>query len=538
MVAYALVDNSKASDVDRIDCEPNADALDEEDKEVGEQLDPADSKGFLFKLSANGTFDKSSPSLEASCHDDKQNPRAALEKQTRNLQLALAPVLLLLVTLIGIALYSYASFQSNASSYGNNRQESPACGLGEALFPEYKALNMDEALGLDKHNVSSLTISLSKDGTILAIVAPEWNNSVQLTRKLGSRKQVSTYFDVPLNATITSMTLSGDGTHIVAGGDSHTVLVDLKKQAQVTFEDIIANRNISATFFQERFIVSDVAMNHDATRFAVAYGTNDTHGGVYGRPDERGEWEWDNMTSAKVVVFERNASNIWHSTEGGTTYQTDNFGLQLAMSNDADRIFLSTEHDNKKHQMNFMFIDNGRWGGGGDFFSLVRNKQCNNARSDVAASKDGISVIVAVQCWNEGNDGFVYVYPLVEDPAAEIDWDAPYSVNFGFNLGYYKWNRKIKHLTHDLGTNSLQPMSVIMSGDAALTILAIDGVILSRFDGDVATLTADSERSVPVSTGTALSIAISDDASVIVLATTDAKTGGSVCVLKRKRRWF
>ncbi|GKY97307.1 hypothetical protein MPSEU_000689100 [Mayamaea pseudoterrestris] len=525
MASYSLVDNTMANN---FEMESANAVFPIEEKKPGENTY---SSLLLFEHNEHGS-DEENVSNSPSLFEEKQVEGAVLKKQLR--RISIAAFALLLVGVLSIIVYLYAPPRNIDNSSSSAEQENmdvasiartgrfSSCDFGNQFFPDFVAISLDEELGLDQDIISKLAISMSKDGSKIAITAPEWNNSVRLIRNLGSPDQMTLQLNVPLAQKISSMALSGDGNFIVAGDVFYTVLFDVNKMEQLPFLDVIGNYNRSED--STGFVISDVAINYDATRLAIAYGTNDTSTASFGMGDDRPAWQWTNYTPALTVIYEGTARNgmeeDWKDSQFPMSYQTDNFGLQLAMSSNGKRVFQSTEHDIRNHQMNFIYRDDSMdaWYGAMDFFALLDNDQCKDTVSDVTVSDKGTVAVVALQCLTDHDGVSVYLYPVVESSPQSDPMSST-------------WNRHPKPLVRKLDTNSLKPMSVTMAGDATLTILAVDGVLLERFDGKPGVSSDGVGGTMPADT--TITVQISQDANVVALGTVDATNEGSVCIFKK-----
>ena len=390
-----------------------------------------------------------------------------------------------------------------------------ACDIASQLFVDYHAGHF----GMDADFGSHVVFSLSASGTQLAMATPVWPNQVRFIDHLGSTEQTRQDLDMDLPNTITHMALSGDGAYLVASDRRQTSMVSTQTGKRVDVPDFDDT--------DPGLTVSDVVINQDGTRFAVAYGTTTTSQAAYELGVERRKWEWDNYTNAEVVVFERKAfhdsRHDWETEWFPISYQTDNFGLTMAMNDDGSMLFQSTEHDNRQHFSNHVSKTKtmASWYGNMDGFPLLSNDMCTDTVSDVAVSGDGTRLVVALQCLNDSGVT-LYLYRFVMMPD-ETRTDNTFSV----------WNQSLEPEVRKLETGSLHTMSVTMSRDATVTVVAIQGLLLERFEGD---LWSDQKTvdfaSINVPAETKVSVEMSEDASVIVFAASNS-AGTDLCHLTK-----
>ena len=440
----------------------------------------------------------------------------ALPKSQRKTALIALTCVALTVAVIWVSPCRSTSEQEGMMDTVLPESKLSACDIASQLFVEYDAASLDKCLGLDVNFVSHVIPSLSASGTQLAVSTPLWTNHVRFIEYLGSPAQTSQDFVLQLQDTITHMALSGDGAYLVASGERKTTMVWIQQGERVDFSDIVGDANNTG------LTVSDVVVNQDGTRFAVAYGSKTKSQATFDMGDERGHWEWDNYTIAEAAVFDRKAFNDspydWETEQFPMSYQTDNFGLTMAMNDDGSRIFQSTEHDNQQHFSNHVSKSKSMdaWYGTVDGFMLLSNDMCTDTISDVAVSGDGTRLVVALQCLNDSGVT-LYLYRFVDETRTDDTFPV--------------WNKSLEPEVRKLETDSLHPMLVTMSRDATVTVVAIEGLLAERFEGD---LWSDQSMidfaSIEVPAKTKLSVEISEDASVVIFAASNS-AGASVCLL-------
>ena len=425
-------------------------------------------------------------------------------------RIALVALSVVLVVVVPTVIYLSVSARSRPpKAVPTNR--TTACEFATPLFPKYQAHSLDEMLGTDQEFVTDLIITMSRDATQLAVATAEWKHKIRLIDSLGLEQQPQDaveFIKVDVSEHITHMALSGDGSCLLIGGEINSVMYDTANQKSIPFENVI-------TDFVIDYTISDVAVNWDCTMFAIGYGSSDQKRASF---DQGDAWEADNITYAMTLMYDltqQDGNNQeWSYTASRFTYQTDNYGTQLAMDSSGTIVYHSSEHDNQLHHASPDIKEkNVGWAGQSKYFKL--GGLCTNATSDVAASNDGRTVIIGLQCWQKGDDSYtLYLYPFVAN-----------------STDYSSWITDIEPVVRILDVNSLKPMSLSMSGDGSLTVLTIEGLSMEVLQGKFwEDIDASATSSITSEASTKVSVEISDGASFVVVATADTLTGGSVCL--------
>ena len=404
---------------------------------------------------------------------------------------------------------------SNSSSPTLTRRPS-ACNIGQQLFKDYKTLDLDEKLGLDIAPVSRLVIALAGGGS-LAVAAPEWNNQIRfpaLRATLPKTKPFQSY-KVNLKTSVTAMAYSGSGQYLLVAAELDTIVLALGMQRKVPFPD--PSHLYNHTKGSMGYRVSDVAMSYSGSILAIAYGTDDMEPANLDIMHSMGSSPIHNAASAMVAVFQRvldtGTERDWEMYLFPSN-QTDNFGVQLAMTSSGKTVYTSSTHDNSTHKASLIYKLAWDWWDG-DGADLMNKHECTDVLSDVAASSDGTIVVVAVQCWKQGKGVTVFLYPFTGPVEATV------------------WDEKLSFMTRELYTDALKPFSLTMAGDGSVTVLYVEGFLLERFDGAFWEGPGSGTSIILDQDEGTISVEISENAETIVLAAASAVRGGSVCVLQQ-----
>lgn len=434
------------------------------------------------------------PSRDSGELEGPQKDRKLAHPKKYRLALLLAIVVLIVLVILVPVLVLAPAKSSNACDH-------------QAWFGDYNAESLDEILGIRLTRVSDIIMTMSEDGSTLAVAAPEWGNHVRIVQNLGSElPSLSILYAEELDQSIARMVLSGNGDYLLIGSERSVILLDISSGAPVWIPKLpIGN-----------LMVSDVAMNVNGTIFAVAYGST-------GFEDER-------TTDDFTVVFERRADNgvpsDWAFDSFPTLFRTTSGASdRLAMNRAGDVLIRSSDGYEPLHYATGIIrsATNGTWRSGVLAFPFY--DLCEEATSDVALSSNGSVALLATLCRREGD----YTDLLVVTVDSGLPWGTVQE-DYNFNTTF---------LPSGTGTfvRRFAPMSVHLSGNGQLTLVSLDGVGLVRMSDEYNVSNVDTVTTVDtldVGDATAkYSVTVSEDASVIAFAMASARSGGSVCLYQK-----
>lgn len=363
-------------------------------------------------------------------------------------------------------------------------------------------------------------MSMSEDGSVLAVSALEWRNNVRIVHNLGSaHPTVSFVRATQLDKIITSMALSGNGKYLLAAGEQSLILMEIATRTSIPIPDVLGEANSTVNFQ-----ISDVVINENGTIFAVALGTHDMSSASFDLGDERGYWEWNNnMTVATTVVFERKdwrgSQGDWELVEFPTMFQPDGFGHGLAMTSSGNFLVRSSERDNRNHQVNPIYRINpmGAWATQLDTLVLNRNEECKAFSSDVAVTEDGELLVIVIQCLLENRWNEVRIVRFLKN-ANQTDTDEPV------------YNTTLTPKGVGIDRTFFGRMSVSLAGNGDLIIISIDGFGLIKTNAN------DVETSVDIlglGNDSIFSTKVSGNGTTFAFATASSTEGGSICLFKK-----